>query len=215
MNVSLANYKSGWLLLVIWLLLTLLISAFDTNRVWGIVPPILILTITLYFYDKYAWRWPFFKGLVNIPDLSGEYRGALVTSSKDAKQPRINCRLTISQTASDIQVDCQFPKEGEEEDSFSQANSAIIQKRGGRFHLLVYYQSEGGVNSAEGGSLHFGFVDLLIREDAPKSILEELQRFFLETNKNVPIKLKGRYFTDRNTRGKLEVVKIINEEKTR
>src|SRR5689334_20409934 len=72
-----------------------------------------IVTLILFLYNQFAWKWPILKFLVKIPNINGRYKGNIdfewdgVPSSKE-------CVVEIFQTASSIKV-CTYYDSSEKE----------------------------------------------------------------------------------------------------
>ena len=152
-----------------------------------------VLTGSAYAFDRWLWKWPVFKGwLVNRPDLQGTWKVLLKSSWTDpetkAQVAPIDCMMTIRQTYSRFSARM-FTRESS---SFLVAHK-IEQQNDGIFQLFGTYQNTPDIAlRGKRSEIHYGALLLEIQGDPPKS-------------------LAGHYWTDRGTKGSLELRDRIPE----
>jgi hypothetical protein len=138
--------------------------------------------------DRYLWKYPPFKWLYWVPDMSGRYEGVVhyehpITRSPDSK----NCAVEVFQTGSKLKVSCFFQHQVIDEPSTSKSLVESIIKEEDDCHSLVFtYQNEGARSL---GQPHSG-----------TNILKFI-------NNGEGKFLKGHYYTNRDpqTKGLMEV----------
>ena len=198
MKISFANYKSGFLIPTIGVLLVFcywILSFFWQYGVLHGTAPTFLVAFLFWIYDKWLWKLPMLDFLVRIPDLNGEYEGT-VEYHWGGENRNKNCNLHIQQTASFIKVKCFFQKEGENE-TFSESEKAFLDTdEMGNCSLYLYYRNRGSGKDGDTLDQHDGMT------------------IFEVTKKGEAIKLEGYYFTNRNpqTKGCIKVSKIISPE---
>jgi hypothetical protein len=154
------------------------------------------LSIACVIFDKWIWKWPIFKGwLVNQPDLHGTWKVLLKSDwvNPETKQQvaPIECIMTIRQTYSRFSARL-FTRESS---SYLVAHK-IEQHNDGVFQLFGTYQNTPDLMlRGKRSEIHYGALVLEVRGDPPKSLV-------------------GHYWTDRGTRGSLElsdrILKILS-----
>ncbi|MCF6167087.1 hypothetical protein [Lutibacter sp.] len=144
----------------------------------------------LAFYDSYLWKLPIFRLLVNIPNVSGRYKGKIKYNFNE-KYGEKECSIEVKQTASKIKVHSYFNNElNEKTDSKSLVEDVRLEEDG-FFDIYMFYLNNGNkINST-----------LDCHEGANKLR-------YIPRNKENKAKLMGHYFTNRQiqTRGEIEVV---------
>jgi SMODS-associating 2TM, beta-strand rich effector domain len=149
------------------------------------------LSVTCVIFDKWIWKWPIFKGwLVNQPDLHGTWKVLLKSDwvNPETKQQvaPIECIMTIRQTYSRFSARL-FTRESS---SYLVAHK-IEQHNDGVFQLFGTYQNTPDIMlRGKRSEIHNGALVLEVRGDPPKSLV-------------------GHYWTDRGTRGSLELTDRI------
>lgn len=153
-----------------------------TISILGIIMGMLLVV------DQYLWKYPPFKWLYWIPNVSGRYEGVINYKNPFTQAPdRKQCILEVFQTGSKLKVKCYFQHEHMHEPSESKSLvESIIKNEDDTFSLVFTYQNE-GIQSE--GQSHYG-----------TNILKFIN------NKNGKF-LKGYYYTNREpqTKGVMEV----------
>ena len=146
-----------------------------------------ILSVACLIFDKWLWKWPIFKGwFVSQPNLHGTWRVLLKSDwiNPETKQqvPPVECIMTIRQTYSRFSARL-FTRESS---SYLVAHK-IEQQNDGVFQLFGTYQNTPDITlRGKRSEIHYGALVLEVRGDPPKSLV-------------------GHYWTDRGTKGSLEL----------
>ncbi|OSY89308.1 hypothetical protein WH52_01315 [Tenacibaculum holothuriorum] len=147
-----------------------------------------IIAMILAFYDSVLWKLPFFKLLVNIPNISGRYKGNIKFEFNGVKGQK-ECYIEVKQSASKIKIHSYFNNElNEKSDSKSLVEDVRLEEDG-FFDIYMFYLNNGNkINSS-----------LDCHEGANKLR-------YIPANKARKAKLTGHYFTNRQiqTRGEIE-----------
>jgi len=143
-----------------------------------------IVGILLLLFDKWLWKLPVIHSLfVPFPDVSGTWKGQIVSSWKDAKtgeqREPIDAFLVIYQTYSSINIRM-ITKESKSD----LLSGNIIQNQSGSDKIAGIYNN---------------FPNLLIRDKSPI----HYGGLLLEINNGEKTILEGEYWTDRDTKGTL------------
>jgi hypothetical protein len=201
-NPMLHHYRTVPLILVILLLSTLAvkISTWAQVHVWehhgwtGGLSVVSIIGGFLVLHDRYLWRWPVFKLLVNVPVVRGTYEGR-VSYNYQSKDQSKHVLVVIEQRATHVSVCCWFTSEGDasKEETLSRSIHAdLIDRDGhGRWQLCMLYQNEGDRITGSTGA-HDGFAAL-----------------DLEVGTGI---LKGHYFTGRKSMGTMELMPVTKKQ---
>ncbi len=194
MDFSFKYYKPKLLLGFVCIITTLMAILSKHMPGWVPVPTtVAILSGLLFLYDKYLWKkipW-----LLKIPDISGRYKGKLVSSwPEDDKPVEIDIFIEISQTGSGLHIR-QFnknPKTEQLTQSYSSIENVSVLPDG-NLKLSFGYVNDGEATQAQ-LTKHDGFCILDIQEHDKK--------------------MNGIYFTNRHpqpTRG--EIIATFEKEK--
>jgi hypothetical protein len=146
-----------------------------------------VLTFACFAFDRWLWHLTVFKHwLVNRPYVAGTWKAQLVSNWKDPvtgqQIPPITCIMVIRQTFSTLSVRLFTP-----ESSSASVAYNIERQEDGLFRLFVLYQNIPRVNlRGERSEIHYG-------------------AFMLEVQGDPPVGLVGHYWTDRETKGSLEL----------
>jgi hypothetical protein len=146
-----------------------------------------VLSALFLVFDRWAWKWPVFKEwLVNQPNLHGTWKALLksdwVDPATGTTVAPIECIMTIRQTYSRFSARL-FTKESS---SYLVAHK-IERHNDGVFQLYGTYQNTPDIMlRGERSEIHYGALVLEVRGDPPKSLV-------------------GHYWTDRGSRGSLEL----------
>jgi SMODS-associating 2TM, beta-strand rich effector domain len=146
-----------------------------------------VLTALLFVFDKWIWKWPIFKSwLVNQPNLHGTWKVLLQSTWIDPATGKviapIECIMTIRQTYSQFSARL-FTRESS---SYLVAHK-IERHNDGIFQLFGTYQNTPSITlRGDRSEIHYGALVLEVRGDPPKSLV-------------------GHYWTDRGTKGSLEL----------
>lgn len=149
-----------------------------------------IITFLFIVIDKYFWRYPPFKWLYWVPDMSGRYEGEIryinpATSSPDRK----NCVIEVFQTGSKLKVSCFFQHQTIDELSTSKSlTESITKEEDGCYSIIFNYLNEGTRTHSQ-GQPHYGTCILKFINNGEGRILQ------------------GNYYTNREpqTKGIIEV----------
>lgn len=169
-------------------LLPLLVSYnFGFIRVPGNVS---LITLFLILYDNYLWKFPIFKLLVTIPNISGRYKG-FIKYNFDGKLSKIKCIIEIIQTASNIKLHTYIKNSSNEKSQSISIIESII-KDTDNFYKVYFFYFNGGNKMDSTLDAHEG-----------ANVLKYYPKI-----KNDKSKLIGHYFTNRNiqTKGEIEVI---------
>ena len=144
------------------------------------------LTPVAFWFSTRGWRWKIFQNwLVLIPDLNGTWKGTLQTTWKNPKTGEvpgpIDAFLVIHQTL--FRVSClQMTKESK---SWSRS-AAVNMDADNQLKILDFvYSNKPRVSVHERSTDHDGACSLEILDGANR-------------------KIKGKYWTDRNTKGEMD-----------
>ncbi|MEJ0011260.1 MAG: hypothetical protein WDM94_01275 [Bauldia sp.] len=158
---------------------------------WDYLKPftiaVAVLTTICIVFDKWLWSLSVFKGwLVQRPNLNGTWKATLASDWKDPQTgqsiPPIECVMVITQTFSKMTTRLFTP----ESNSFLYANRLVCQDDG-VFQLYGIYLNTPKVElRGQRSEIHYGALILEVRGDPPTS-------------------LAGHYWTDRGTKGSLEL----------
>lgn len=146
-----------------------------------------ILSAVCFIFEKWIWKWPIFKGwLVNQPNLHGTWKALLKPSSVNPETKEevaaIECIMAIRQTYSRFSARL-FTRESS---SYLVAHKIELQNDG-VFQLFGAYQNTPDIAlRGKRSEIHYGALVLEVRGDPPKSLI-------------------GHYWTDRGTKGSLEL----------
>jgi hypothetical protein len=145
------------------------------------------LSAVCFVFDKWAWKWSLFKyWLVNQPNLHGTWKVLLKSDwvnpeTKEQVAP-IECIMTIRQNYSRFSARL-FTRESS---SYLVAHKIELQNDG-VFQLFGTYQNTPDISlRGKRSEIHYGALVLEVRGDPPKSLV-------------------GHYWTDRGTKGSLEL----------
>lgn len=141
-----------------------------------------VLTGACLAFEKWCWRWRMFRGwLVKQPDIQGTWRAKITPAAASATLP-VNGVMVIRQTFSTVSARL-FTKE---------SSSMLIAQNwapqtDGLFQLAAVYQNTPDVSlRGDRSEIHFGAFLLDVRGDPPTLIV-------------------GHYWTDRATKGAIEL----------
>jgi hypothetical protein len=145
------------------------------------------LSAACFVFDRWLWKWPIFKGwFVSQPNLQGTWKVLLKSDwiNPETKQQvaPIECIMTIRQTYSRFSARL-FTRES----SSYLAAYKIEQQNDGVFQLFGTYQNTPDIMlRGKRSEIHYGALVLEVRGEPPKSLV-------------------GHYWTDRDTKGSLEL----------
>ena len=151
-----------------------------------------VVSINVLFWTlfiKYLWKLPIFRGwLIQVPDLSGEWKGEMKSSWRNEKGELIDpisTTVIISQSLFHINVRV----ETKEMKSNSSAASLDIDSDRGYKNLWYSYRSTPRAEVRGRSQIHYGSVVLSISDDNST--------------------LDGHYWTDRQTIGDMNLQRVI------
>jgi hypothetical protein len=147
-----------------------------------------LLGIVLLIYNDYLWKYPILNLLMDIPDLSGRYEGA-IRYLRDGVDKEKKCFIEITQSASKIKVHSYF-SDGVNENTSSKSLVEDIKKEEDKFFDLYLFYLNSGTKQNGGLDCHEGAQKL---------------RFIPGRNGN-NAQLIGHYFTNRLTQTRGEIV---------
>ena len=142
------------------------------------------LSFTLLLFDKWAWKWPIFRGwLVKRPDIDGVWKGEIQSDWIDPETgkgiPTIDCFVVVRQTASKLSIRL-LTKE-----SRSETVSSGIEVCGDdTFEITCAYRNKPKSMYRYRSEVHYGA--MLLPADTAR-----------------PKRLEGEYWTDRKTTGQM------------
>lgn len=159
----------------------------SSGELWAFVsvPPVVVGGV--YLYDKWLWAWPLLRQvLAKQPDLRGMWRVSLRSSytTPDGKTVApIGGWIAIRQTASWLSVRLYTS-----ESSSMSAAAQISRSPDGVCHLAAVYSNRPNAAVRDRSPIHHG-------------------GFVLDVDHaQVPMKMTGNYWTDRLTRGDMDLV---------
>lgn len=194
MDIDFRYYKTKWVIPIILALGTLV--AYVLEALWkngfayGISSSASVLAL-LGLYDHFLWKLPIFSFFNTLPNLNGNYKGAIQYNREGVNGSKA-VSLNIKQTCSQVKVVCCFHKEGEK-DSRSQSSHAYFTTDSlGDQELHFVYHNAGSQMNGDTLSPHDGMNILRIRKEKEGYALE------------------GHYFTNRDpqTKGTMRVTQI-------
>lgn len=176
-----------------------------------------------FVFNKWAWAWPLFKGwFVKRPDLRGTWQVSLKSEWID---PKTNKRIdpiigyiVIRQTLMHVTV-----RQMTAESKSHSVSSGITQELDEIFRLSVVYRNEPDINlQGKRSDIHYGAFWLEAVGHSQASLKEtaspDLHWFWwllvclqVPFRKQGPSRLEGHYWTDRNTRGSMELTGRVRE----
>ncbi len=147
------------------------------------------LTGLFALYDNFLWKIPFFGFLVDVPNISGRYKGCIRYIREDKNKEK-SCFIEVTQTASKVKVLSYFSDGANESTSSSSLVEDIKRGEDGFYEIYMFYQN-GGTKLTGSLPIHEGTNKLR----------------FLPGKDRRQNKLIGHYFTNRQpqTRGEIEV----------
>lgn len=195
MRFGFSNYKPVPLIVTIGVLWTvsghLLTMYWEDAFEYGI-GPLTIVSIILFAYDRYLWKWPVLRWLVDTPDLNGNYEGC-VEFRYDGDDKKKACTAVIEQTASTISATFDFTKPDDYDTKSRSEKAFFIKDNDGKVSRLgLFYENKGSAIGNDTLTQHHGI-----------SILDLTQQ-------DGEYELKGSYFTNRKpkqTQGDIELYK--------
>ena len=146
------------------------------------------IALILTFYDNFLWKLPVFNLLVNLPDVSGRYKGKIKFEFQGEKGEK-ECSIEVKQSASKIKIHSYFNNELNEKTDSRSLVEDIRLEEDGFFDIYLFYINNGNkINST-----------LDCHEGANKLR-------YIPANTDRKAKLIGHYFTNRQiqTRGEIE-----------
>ena len=196
MIIDFSNYRPTFLIPIIGLLW--MAYSYALSYIWGYgffqgLGPTYLVLATLCAYDKWLWRYPVLKLLVRTPDIAGRYEG-IVKFDRDGIDKTKDCILEIRQTASFTTLTYFFQNDVERDTTSKSKECFFKYDNTGFCNLLYYYQNEGSGMYEDSLGAHEGFCNLDIIKG------------------KTGMELKGFYFTNRKTKGRLEVFQVINNK---
>jgi hypothetical protein len=163
-----------------------------------ICSPSLLFGLLLKRIDKSLWKYSFMKWLIDIPDLNGRYEGKAESSwLVEGKRATMQCVYEIKQDASKIEIEAYFKTDhaGKVTSSGKMVSGELRKDPMGYFQIYFIYENEPEVFEKENGLLKHNGASVLRYNTEAKSLI-------------------GKYFTDRPTEGKIDVVfkqgKLLN-----
>ena len=154
-------------------------------RPFGIVVGVIVTIVGV--FSRWAWAWPFFRGwYVKRPDLRGTWKAEIQSNWKNPGTglgvPRIAAFLAVRQTLTTLSLRLMTP----ESRSKLIAHSIELEKDG-IYRIAGIYRNEPRVElQGDRSEIHHG------------SLL-------LEVHGTPPSSMEGHYWTDRGTRGTMNV----------
>ena len=159
--------------------------SWDYLKPYGIT--ISVTTAIATAFDRWLWRWPMFRNwLVKLPYLQGTWKAVLVSDYIDPKTKKpvspIDAVVVVRQTLTTLSL-----RLFTEESSSFLAGNKIVALNDSVFELIGVYQNEPRIElRGTRSDIHFGALKLSIGGVPPTS-------------------LSGHYWTDRKTKGSMEL----------
>jgi hypothetical protein len=185
---SVRNGTAIWLTIGLSVGLFFVAHYFEGNEKYTVVvvfqsleTTVTILILVATGFIGLAWRWRIFQGwLVTIPDISGPWSGNIVPLGNEDDEPNtIPMDVSVSQTLFSVVVVMNTSAMK----SRSFAANLSRDSRTGEVQLVYTYSSDPQIPEREANPRHDGTAILSIQ--GPQ--------------------MRGRYFTDRRTRGQIEL----------
>lgn len=144
-----------------------------------------VVLFLLGIHNRYLWNKPVGKWLVDVPDISGKYEGH-INYEYDNQRDSKKATLYISQTASRINVRCEFSFTDERDEcTISESSTCALVEQNGTPRLEFIYRNAGDKVGSH-TEMHEGFTSMMYDPEQKK--------------------LTGHYFTGRLSKGAIEVV---------
>jgi len=166
---------------------------FGVDLSWQYAKPfsvtVLIVTAILTAFDRALWRWWPFRLFHKTPDLTGEWTAELLSSYLEQggrENKAITGAATITQTYSSLSIRLETGQEPNTNRSFQLAGR-LIRHNDGAYEFIGVYQSDPNIHARGNETeIHYGAFRYRI-VGAP------------------PEKMNGHYWTDRNTKGSIQL----------
>lgn len=192
MNFS--NYKTTPTIIaigVLWTFFSWLLSGLWVNGWLQGIGPGALVGLVFYFYDRCLWDRPLLSLLNKIPNLKGEYEGA-ITYFREGEQQSKPFVLRIRQTCSTLKVTTIFGDSPENQTESTSTHAYIEEDASGEHELVFLYRNDGSQMAGDTLNCHNGTNILQIQQEGKSRTLT------------------GHYYTDRSpqTKGKMRASKI-------
>jgi hypothetical protein len=150
-----------------------------------------VLSVALLIFDKWAWSWPGLHLLTRHPDLRGTWAGTITSSWVDPETATVKapivCFLIVKQTYTGLHLRLMTS----ESTSVSLATT-LVEEADGAWSVNGIYRNEPRLSVREHSPIHQG--GLVLRLGGPP-----------------PDTMSGHYWTDRATRGEMQLVRVSRE----
>jgi hypothetical protein len=153
----------------------------DLPYIRALVTAASVVTIGVFIYDSWAWRWPAIKRLTSRPDVHGTWKSELRSSHESVAGTAIECYVVVQQTYSRIVVRMLFER------SASRSMSGDIVFEDGACRLYYVFAKQTRALDLDGNPSSRGGAVLTVAR-SPATHLE------------------GDYWTDALTLGELKTV---------
>lgn len=170
-------------------LITQDLSSIDFNKALSHISTTISINIVFWIvFIKWLWKLKlFYPWLVQIPNLSGKWKGTIISNWNEGNRDPIPMEITIDQTFLNVQVRIKTA----ESRSFSIAASFDIDKDRGQQQLFYSYLNTPKASVRDRSEIHYGSA-LLVFEG-------------FEVNE-----MEGEYWTSRETTGEIHLKRVAN-----
>ena len=148
-------------------------------------PAVSAVLLSLWFFDRFAWRWPLVRRLGGSrPNLGGIWKGTVVSPwvSPETNEvvPPIEAYMVVRQTFSTLSLRLLTA-----ESSSEAASADVLRASDGTCQVAWVYRNDPRMSVRHRSEIHYGAGRLRI------------------VGKDNPTALEGHYWTDRDTKGEL------------
>jgi len=119
-----------------------------------------VFSILYWLFDRYAWRWPYMRTLLRVPNLSGEWSCEGQTLDVNGEPTHSWTGIaTIVQSWDKLRVRLKTAQSGS-----NSITAALVYDEADGYRLLYNYKNDPRIGETELKS-HLGFADLIFSKD--------------------------------------------------
>ncbi len=162
------------------------LNSIDFHKALSHISTTITINIILWLiFIKWAWKWRiFYPWLVPFPNLSGNWKGTILSNWQGQAQPEKTIEISITQTFFNVQVRMKT----DESRSYSIGASFDIDQDRGQQQLFYSYMNTPKASVRERSEMHYG------------STVLNFEGFNVK-------KMEGDYWTSRETTGEIKLTR--------